>query len=50
MPDEDLQIEVNGESVPLSKLIASHLDLQNEIADLRDDTKRAMRKMASEEQ
>ena len=50
MPDEDLQIEVNGERVPLSKLIASHVSLQDEMTELRDDTKRAVRKLANEDE
>jgi polyphosphate kinase 2 len=50
MQDEDLQIDVNGERVPLSKLIASHLSLQDELDDLRDDTRKAMRKLANEEE
>lgn len=50
MPDEDPQVEVNGELIPLSKLIASHISLEEEIAELRDGTKRAMRKQANEEE
>jgi len=50
MPDADPHVEVNGETVPISKLVASHLELQDEVALLRDESKRAMRKLAADQE
>ena len=49
MPDVDPLVEVNGESMPLSKLIATHETLLGEVMAFRDGGKKAMRKLADEE-
>ncbi len=50
MLEEDPLVEVNGEIMPLSKLIMSRNELQDEVAAMRDDAKKAMRKLANEEE
>jgi len=49
MPVDDPQIEVNGETMPLSKLIAVHQELQADVETLRTEAEKAITKRAAEQ-
>lgn len=48
MPEEDPQVVVGDDTMPLSKLIASHLEQETELESLRQEAGKALRKRADE--
>jgi len=48
MPEPEHEVVVGHETVPVSKLVAAHLELQDEVALLREEAKKALRKRDDE--
>ncbi len=49
MPEEDPHVIVGDETMPLSKLVARHLELLEEVSVLEGDATKAIKKMSAEE-
>lgn len=50
MVDEEHEVVVGDETMPVSKLVAAHLELQNEAAELRVEAGKALKKRSAEHQ
>ncbi len=48
MSEAEHEVVVGNETIPLSKLVAAHLDLQDEVEGLREEAKKALRKRDDE--
>ncbi|MCP3974073.1 MAG: polyphosphate kinase 2 [bacterium] len=48
MPEQDPEVVVGGEPMPLSKLVLAHLELQDEVDVLRDEARKALKKEAAD--